>query len=96
MIFFLHFYRDGFFAAASFMSFQQCRFNFGAEPFKYPPKHRKFESFNSHATLKPQDKVVLPRHLFLEQLRKLSVREDSCTLCFDMKGTVRIEPCNHK
>ncbi|PIO75031.1 SPRY domain protein [Teladorsagia circumcincta] len=28
---------DGVFAAASFMSFQQCRFNFGAEPFKYPP-----------------------------------------------------------
>ncbi|KAG4066392.1 hypothetical protein HA402_007028 [Bradysia odoriphaga] len=88
--------RDGFFAAASFMSFQQCRFNFGSEPFRYPPKNRAFDSFNGHAVLKPQDKIVLPRHLFLEQLRKLSVREDSCTLCFDMKGTIRIEPCKHR
>lgn len=88
--------RDGFFAAASCMSFQQCRFNFGSEPFKYPPKSRAFDSFNSHAYLKEQDKIVLPRHLFLEQLRKLSVREDSCTLCFDLKGIVRLEPCMHR
>lgn len=78
------------------MSFQQCRFNFGSEPFKYPPKSRSFDSFNSHAYLKEQDKIVLPRHLFLEQLRKLSVREDSCTLCFDLKGIVRLEPCMHR
>ncbi|XP_055299379.1 RING finger and SPRY domain-containing protein 1-like [Sitodiplosis mosellana] len=88
--------KDGFFAAASCMSFQQCRFNFGSEPFKFPPKSRAFDSFNSHAYLKDQDKIVLPRHLFLEQLRKLSVREDSCTLCFDLKGIVRLEPCTHR
>uniref|UniRef100_A0A182JPP5 RING finger and SPRY domain-containing protein 1 n=1 Tax=Anopheles christyi TaxID=43041 RepID=A0A182JPP5_9DIPT len=87
---------DGFFAAASFMSFQQCRFNFGSTPFVYPPKNRSFKSFNDHAALSEQDKIVLPRHLFLEQLRKLSVREDSCTLCFDMKATIRIEPCQHR
>uniref|UniRef100_A0A182WU01 RING finger and SPRY domain-containing protein 1 n=1 Tax=Anopheles quadriannulatus TaxID=34691 RepID=A0A182WU01_ANOQN len=87
---------DGFFAAASFMSFQQCRFNFGSTPFVYPPKNRPFKSFNDHAALSEQDKIVLPRHLFLEQLRKLSVREDSCTLCFDMKATIRIEPCQHR
>uniref|UniRef100_A0A182NUG3 RING finger and SPRY domain-containing protein 1 n=1 Tax=Anopheles dirus TaxID=7168 RepID=A0A182NUG3_9DIPT len=87
---------DGFFAAASFMSFQQCRFNFGSTAFVYPPKNRQFKSFNNHAVLSEQDKIVLPRHLFLEQLRKLSVREDSCTLCFDMKATVRIEPCQHR
>ncbi|XP_050072267.1 RING finger and SPRY domain-containing protein 1-like [Anopheles maculipalpis] len=87
---------EGFFAAASFMSFQQCRFNFGSTPFVYPPKNRTFKSFNGHAVLSEQDKIVLPRHLFLEQLRKLSVREDSCTLCFDMKATIRIEPCQHR
>lgn len=92
----IRFRRDGFFAAASCMSFQQCRFNFGSEPFKYPPKSRSFDSFNSHAYLKDQDKIVLPRHLFLEQLRKLSVCEDSCTLCFDLKGIVRLEPCMHR
>lgn len=89
-------YRDGFFAAASFMSFQQCRFNFGSQPFRYPPADRSFDHFNAHAILDEQDKVVLPRHIFLQQLRKLSVREDSCTLCFDNKGTIRIEPCKHK
>lgn len=78
------------------MSFQQCRFNFGSEPFRYPPQSRKFDSFNGHAQLKPQDKIVLPRHIFLDQLRKLSVREDSCTLCFDSKGIIRLEPCKHR
>jgi len=88
--------KDGFFAAASFMSFQQCRFNFGSEPFQYPPNNRKFKNFNDNATLKPQDKIILPRHIYLEKLRKLSVREDSCTLCFDRKGVIRLEPCKHR
>lgn len=48
----------GFFPAASYMSFQQCRFNFGSEPFKYPPK-RPFNNFNQVAVLKAQDKVIL-------------------------------------
>lgn len=76
------------------MSFQQCRFNFGAEKFKFPP-NRPFNVFNEVAVLKPQDKVVLPRHIYLEELRKLSVTEDSCTLCFDSIATIRLEPCNH-
>lgn len=88
--------RSGFFAAASFMSFQQCRFNFGSEPFRFPPRDRKFQNFNDHAVLSPEDKVVLPRHIHLEQLRKLSVREDSCTLCFDKRASVRLLPCGHK
>lgn len=40
-------------------------------------------------------KIVLPRHLFLEELRKLSVAEDSCTLCFDMRASVKLIPCQH-
>lgn len=52
---------SGFFAAASFMSFQQCIFNFGSEPFKFPPKVRQFQAFNDHAALKPEEKVILPR-----------------------------------
>ncbi|PAV76580.1 hypothetical protein WR25_19214 [Diploscapter pachys] len=36
---------DGVFAAASFMSFQQCRFNFGAMPFRFPPKNIEFRYF---------------------------------------------------
>nr|CAD7424954.1 unnamed protein product [Timema monikensis] len=80
--------RSGFFAAASFMSFQQCRFNFGNKPFLYPPSDREFQSFNDHATLSPEEKVILPR--------KLSVREDSCTLCFDKRASVRLVPCGHE
>jgi RING finger and SPRY domain-containing protein 1 len=90
------FAEEGFFAAASFMSFQQCRFNFGAEPFKYAPAARSIMCFNDHATMEASDKVVLPRHLYLEQLRKLSVLDDSCTLCFDNRASIRIEPCKHK
>ncbi|XP_076244487.1 RING finger and SPRY domain-containing protein 1 [Calliopsis andreniformis] len=88
--------RSGFFAAASFMSFQQCLFNFGNAPFKYPPFDREYKYFNDYAALKPEDKVVLPRHIYLDQLRKLSVREDSCTLCFDQRASVRLLPCNHR
>lgn len=49
------------FPAASFMSFQQCKFNFGAEPFRYPPK-RFFNVFNDVGKLKPQDKVRVNLH----------------------------------
>ena len=56
-----HLVSSGFFAAASFMSFQQCQFNFGSRPFKFPPKDRKFQAFNDHATLTSEEKVILPR-----------------------------------
>ncbi|KYB28945.1 RING finger and SPRY domain-containing protein 1 [Tribolium castaneum] len=86
--------QSGFFAAASFMSFQQCRFNFGAEPFRYPPSG-EFSTFNDQGVLKPEDKIVMPRHIFLDQLRQQNIREDSCTLCYDKKASVRLIPCEH-
>uniref|UniRef100_A0A672Y9T0 B30.2/SPRY domain-containing protein n=1 Tax=Sphaeramia orbicularis TaxID=375764 RepID=A0A672Y9T0_9TELE len=43
---------SGFFAAASFMSYQQCEFNFGAKPFRHPPSV-KFSTFNDFASLLP-------------------------------------------
>jgi hypothetical protein len=52
---------SGFFAAASFMSFQQCEFNFGATPFRFPPTDRTFSAFNDHAYLDDDQKVILPR-----------------------------------
>ena len=54
-------FRSGLFAAASFMSFQQCRFNFGNKPFRFPPRDIEFQNFNDHAVLSAEDKVVLPR-----------------------------------
>ncbi|KAL6084839.1 hypothetical protein STEG23_011231, partial [Scotinomys teguina] len=50
---------SGFFAAASFMSYQQCEFNFGAKPFKYPPS-MKFSTFNDYAFLTAEEKIILP------------------------------------
>ncbi|XP_076338437.1 RING finger and SPRY domain-containing protein 1-like isoform X1 [Tachypleus tridentatus] len=88
--------RSGFFAAASFMSFQQCEFNFGHKPFRYPPLGVSFQVFNKYAKLADEDKVILPKHIRLERLRQSSVKEDSCTLCFDGKATVRLEPCDHR
>ncbi|XP_037959495.1 RING finger and SPRY domain-containing protein 1-like [Teleopsis dalmanni] len=86
---------QGFFAAGSFMSFQQCRFNFGLEPFRYPP-NRHFRNFNDFGNLTKDDKIVLPRHIYLDLMRKVSVEEDSCTICFDQKAIVRLEPCRHR
>ncbi|XP_048005113.1 RING finger and SPRY domain-containing protein 1 [Leguminivora glycinivorella] len=88
--------RQGFFAAASFMAFQQCRFNFGHEPFKFPPTDRPFSSFNQHGYLTDEQKKVVPRRIYLEQLRCSSVKEDSCTLCFDETACCVLEPCGHR
>ncbi len=62
----------GFFAAASFMSFQQCRFNFGASEPKYPirewPPGKRADArnvakmFNDYGTLSQKEKVILPRY----------------------------------
>eukprot|EP00096_Caligus_rogercresseyi_P011351 TRINITY_DN4439_c0_g1_i1.p1 TRINITY_DN4439_c0_g1~~TRINITY_DN4439_c0_g1_i1.p1 ORF type:complete len:520 (+),score=97.52 TRINITY_DN4439_c0_g1_i1:169-1728(+) len=87
---------SGFFAAASFMSFQQCRFNFGASPYVYPPKDRNFNSFNDFGSLSPEEKVILPRHIKLRKLEEQSVTEDACTLCFDDKASVTLQPCGHR
>ncbi|CAG9833701.1 unnamed protein product [Diabrotica balteata] len=86
--------KSGFFAAASFMSFQQCRFNFGAEPFEHPP-NVAYSTFNECGSLRPEDKIVLPRHIFLNQLREQNIGEDSCTLCYDQKASIRLLPCEH-
>jgi len=84
-----------FYVGASFMSFQQCRFNFGNTPFAHPPSDIEYRTFNDHATLEPSDRIVLPRHLQLEALRNMSIREDSCTICFDKKARVLLKPCLH-
>lgn len=56
-------YRSEFYAAASFMTFQQSRFNFGSKPFKYPPKGVKFSIMNDHGTLDEKEKTILPKYL---------------------------------
>nr|CAB3265812.1 ZF(RING)-26 RING finger and SPRY domain-containing protein 1 [Phallusia mammillata] len=87
--------RSGFFAAASFMSHQQCVFNFGAEPFKFPPKNREFNSFNDHAQLTDEEKLVLPKHKKLQMIRQSSMKENSCDLCCDLEANIILQPCGH-
>lgn len=57
----LYNYRSEFFAAASFMTFQQSRFNFGSKPFKYPPKGVKFSIMNDYGELNEKEKAILPK-----------------------------------
>lgn len=91
----------GFFPAASFMSFQQCRFNFGWRPFVHPPA-AAFHTFNlasaldAAAALAPEDRRILPRPIKLAALKRLSVKENACTLCFDSTACVQLEPCRHQ
>ncbi|XP_050560408.1 RING finger and SPRY domain-containing protein 1 isoform X3 [Spodoptera frugiperda] len=86
---------QGFFAAASFMAFQQCRFNFGVESFRYPP-NRPFKIFNEHGSLTDEQKRVVPRRITLELLRETTVKENACTLCFDADSCCVLEPCQHR
>ncbi|XP_033114435.1 RING finger and SPRY domain-containing protein 1-like [Anneissia japonica] len=86
--------QNGFFAAASFMSYQQCEFNFGMNAFKYPPRI-PFLNFNDHARLSEEDRIILPRPKKLDRIRHLSVTEGACTLCFDRRGCISLKPCNH-
>jgi len=88
--------RSGFFAAASFMSFQQCEFNFGSKPYKYPPGNIEYNSFNDFGCLDEHDKVILPRHKKLALLTLGSVNEDLCTLCVDNTANVTMKPCGHR
>lgn len=88
--------RSGYFAAASFMSFQQCEFNFGSKPFEFPPQHKSFKCFNDHAVLSDEDRIILPRQMKIQKLKEWNVKDDSCTLCFDNGATVQLEPCQHR
>ncbi|KAJ8737741.1 hypothetical protein PYW08_000336 [Mythimna loreyi] len=86
----------GFFAAASFMAFQQCRFNFGADPFRFPPRDREFKNFNDYGQLTDEEKTVLPRRIVLETLRATTTKENACSICCDNEATCVLIPCKHR
>lgn len=91
-----YFSRSGFFAAASFMSFQQSKFNFGRSPFKFAPSDIEFRTFNQAGYLSETDKMVLPKQIRLLAMHSYSQNEDSCTLCFDSSANTELLPCGHK
>ncbi|CAF0893249.1 unnamed protein product [Adineta ricciae] len=87
---------DGYFAAASFMSYQHCRFNFGSTPFRYPPTTAKsFKTFNEYGRLSDNDKLILPRYKKLQLLREIKINEQDCMLCADLHANILLKPCQH-
>ncbi|XP_028392377.1 RING finger and SPRY domain-containing protein 1-like [Dendronephthya gigantea] len=88
--------RGAFFAAASFMSFQHCKFNFGADPFRYPP-NVPFRKFNDHSKLSDEEKKILPRrHVQMAELKDEKFHADSCTICYEHTADAVLLPCEHR
>lgn len=92
---FKHVRNGGLFAAASFMSFQECKFNFGASPFIYPPSDRSFKKFNDQAQLTDEQRRIYPKHIRLQNMQITSLNDDFCTLCYDRPGVICLWPCKH-
>ncbi|CAF2139336.1 unnamed protein product [Rotaria magnacalcarata] len=87
---------DGYFAAASFMSYQHCRFNFGSMPFRYPPTNvSSYKTFNEYGQLSEDEKLILPKYKKLELLRSIKISEQDCILCVDDLANVMLKPCRH-
>jgi hypothetical protein len=87
---------DSYFAAASFMSYQHCRFNFGSIPFRYPPTTVKsFKTFNDYGYLSDNDKLILPKYKKLELLRSIKINDQDCILCVDSNANILLKPCQH-
>ncbi|XP_003747264.1 RING finger and SPRY domain-containing protein 1 [Galendromus occidentalis] len=83
----------GFFAAASFMTYQQCRFNFGSREFVYRPTDRKFKCFNECGSLNEESARIIPNHM---KLRRGSLGvTNACSICVDSEASTRLEPCGH-
>lgn len=96
-----------YYAAASFMPFQHCVFNFGRTPFKYPPVEVEFRSFNQCASLGEDQKIIMPKHLLLKRGPTINGRNsvdnfDSmpttmcCTICCDNLANIILQPCEHR
>lgn len=86
--------RSGYFAAASFMSFQQCRFNFGSEPFRFAPPGR-LRSFQREGRLDSAQRTILPRPRKLAALRADSIPPNSCSICVEQTASISLRPCGH-
>lgn len=87
--------RTGFFAAASFMTYQQCEFNFGQRPFRYPPREYDYQTFNSVGSLTLEQRTILPRPKRID-VRKIIIAQDCCIICCDEKASIQLEPCHHQ
>lgn len=87
-----------YYAAASFMPFQHCVFNFGRTPFKYPPIEYNFKAFNQCASLTDEEKVIMPKHVLLTKRGPYSSDPmlNLCTICCDNVAKISLQPCEHR
>ncbi len=86
--------KNGFYPAASLLSFQHIVFNFGRSQFKYAP-NCGFQNFNEACELAESERFILPKRIKLEMLRVKAVGDDECTLCCSNKFNAILLPCKH-
>lgn len=84
-----------YYAAASLMPFQHLSVNFGTSPFKYPPKHCDFRTFNQEGKPLDSNQLVIPKHLLIQTNDSYEIQSDMCTICCDQKMDTQLEPCSH-
>lgn len=85
-----------YYAAASFMPFQQCAFNFGRYPFVHPPEYHNFRTLNQCGQLRDDERYIIPRHLILKKINSANPPFlNACNICCDNAAQVTLEPCEH-
>lgn len=84
-----------YYAAASFMPFQQCAFNFGRVPFVHPPEYHNFRTLNQCAQLKEEERYIIPRHLLLKKVQSANMFMNACNICCDNIAQITLGPCEH-
>mmetsp|Transcript_4870 Transcript_4870/g.14657 ORF Transcript_4870/g.14657 Transcript_4870/m.14657 type:complete len:371 (-) Transcript_4870:16-1128(-) len=89
-----------FYPAASLMTFQHLRFNFGNEPYRFQPTiaGKELRSLNDAGSMTEDQKKIVPRLLVLERLRKEREEEDNslrCQICFSAAPDCILAPCRH-
>lgn len=89
--------KSDFYAAGSFMSYQECKFNFGSEPFKYPPTNYDFKAFNDYGKIDDDSRKILPKfqRRNLIQLNTDDNPSTLCSLCYDNRANIALLPCQH-
>lgn len=75
----------GLYPAASLMTFQHVRFNFGNEPYQHPPP-AGYQDLNQVGSMTSEEKRIVPRLVMLQQLRDELEEEEisgaTCQICF--------------
>eukprot|EP00911_Craspedida_sp_UC1_P002793 UC1_evm1s2044 len=91
--------QDRLYPAASLMIFQHVRFNFGNEPYRFPPPVG-YRNLNGVGALTSEEKQIVPRLVLLQRMQAelqadAAMGNYSCQICFAADANVRHMPCGH-